>query len=217
MTRTTRKVTVLASGNGSNLQAVIDATCRGELPIELTAVVSDQPDAHALTRAVTAGIPAVALPRLTGESRHDYDGRLAAAVVETGAELIVLAGFMRLLSMEFLRHFPDAVVNLHPALPGELPGVNAIERAYDEFRRGERTATGAMVHYVPDEGVDDGPLIATIEVPCRPGDTLDDLTARVHAAEHRLLVAALAQLTATTATIATPAIASSTPGREDRP
>lgn len=191
-----RKVALLASGNGSNLQAVLDAIRRGELPIELVAVFSDRRDARALDRARAAGVPAVALPRRDGEARGAYDRRLAAAVLRAGADLVVLAGFMRLLSMEFLRHFPEGVINLHPARPGELPGVNAIARAYDEFRRGERTSTGVMIHYVPDEGVDDGPLIASADVPCVMGDSLDDLAARVHAAEHRLLVGALAHLAA---------------------
>ena len=93
--------------------------------------------------------------------------------------------------MAFLAHFPGRVVNLHPALPGELPGTHAIERAHEEFLAGTRTRTGVMVHLVPDEGVDVGPALAVAEVPIEPGDTLDDLATRIHAVEHQLLVDAL--------------------------
>jgi phosphoribosylglycinamide formyltransferase-1 len=105
---------------------------------------------------------------------------------------------MRILTMSFLGWFPRMVVNLHPALPGELPGTHAIERAYREFEHGQRVATGVMVHLVPDEGVDTGPPLATETVPIRPGDTLDSLTERVHAAEHRLVVSTLARLCSAT-------------------
>jgi phosphoribosylglycinamide formyltransferase-1 len=101
---------------------------------------------------------------------------------------------MRILTMGFLGQFPDRVVNLHPALPGELPGTRAIERAWQEALAGERTRTGVMIHLVPDEGVDCGPVLATAVVPIQPDDALESLTARVHAAEHRLLVAALTDL-----------------------
>jgi folate-dependent phosphoribosylglycinamide formyltransferase PurN len=100
---------------------------------------------------------------------------------------------MRILTMNFLGRFPGRVVNLHPALPGELPGVDAIARAWEEWQRGERTATGVMVHLVPDEGVDDGPVLGTATVPIEPDDTIAVLTERVHRAEHRLLVDVLAE------------------------
>ena len=96
--------------------------------------------------------------------------------------------------MSFLGRFPGRVVNLHPALPGELPGTDAVARAWEQSRRGERSATGVMVHLVPDEGVDDGPVLGTAAVPIDPDDTLDALTERVHATEHRLLVEVLAEL-----------------------
>jgi len=106
----------------------------------------------------------------------------------------VLAGWMRVLTMSFLGWFPRRVVNLHPARPGELPGTHAIERAWQEALAGERTETGVMVHLVPDEGVDDGPVLATETVAIRPDDTLESLTERVHATEHRLLVDTLRDL-----------------------
>ncbi len=187
---------VLASGSGSNLQAILDACVAGELPGEVVAVVTDRAGARALERAAAAGVPAVHVARHADEERADYDARLADVVAGFGPDYVVLAGWMRILTMSFLGWFPDRVVNLHPARPGELPGVRAIERAWAEYQAGERTSTGVMVHLVPDAGVDDGPVLATVDVPIRPDDTLDSLTARVHAAEHRLLVATLAELCA---------------------
>jgi phosphoribosylglycinamide formyltransferase-1 len=188
------RLVVLASGNGSNLQAIIAACADGRLPAGVVAVVSDHADAYALVRAGTAGIPAVHVGRNPGEARADYDARLADVVAGFGPDLVVLAGWMRILTMSFLGWFPDRVVNLHPALPGELPGTHAIERAWQEALAGERTATGVMVHLVPSESVDDGPVLGATTVPIRPDDTLESLTARVHDAEHELLIATLATL-----------------------
>jgi phosphoribosylglycinamide formyltransferase 1 len=188
------RVAVLASGAGSNLQAIIDAVAEQRLTAEIVAVVSNRPDSGALVRAERAGIPAIALSRRRQEPRGEYDRRLADIVAATGAELVVLAGWMRILTMAFLGRFPDAVINLHPARPGELPGVDAIERAFAEARAGTRTSTGVMVHRVPDEGIDDGPVLATIDVPILATDTLDTFTARVHTAEHALLVDVLVSL-----------------------
>ena len=194
ITRIPSRLAVLASGSGSNLQAVLDACAHGMLAAEVVLVVSDRGDAFALERARTVGVPAVHLPRADGEARADYDARLADTVVAAAPDLVVLAGWMRILTMKFLGHFPSRVVNLHPALPGELPGTHSIERAFAEFERGERTRTGVMVHLVPDEGVDDGPVLGTAIVPIHVDDNLDTLTARVHATEHALLVATLADL-----------------------
>jgi phosphoribosylglycinamide formyltransferase-1 len=188
------RLVVLASGHGSNLQAIIDAAADGRLPASVVAVVSDQADAHALSRAGAAGIPAVHVGRNAGEPRTDYDGRLADVVAGFGPDLVVLAGWMRILTMSFLGWFPERVVNLHPALPGELAGTHAVERAWQEALAGERTVTGVMVHLVPDEGVDDGPVLASQTVPIHPDDTLESLTARIHRVEHELLVSTLATL-----------------------
>lgn len=182
------RLVVLASGNGSNLQAVLDACAEGELPAEVVAVVSDQSDAFALQRAAAAGVPSVHIGRHDGEERADYDARLADVVAGFAPDLVVLAGWMRILTTAFLGWFPERVINLHPARPGELPGTHAIERAWQEALAGERTSTGVMVHLVPDEGVDDGPVLATEDVDILPDDTRDSLEARIHATEHRLLV-----------------------------
>jgi formyltetrahydrofolate-dependent phosphoribosylglycinamide formyltransferase len=179
---------VLASGNGSNLQAVLDAARDGRIPATVVAVVSDRSDAHALARAAEAGVPSVHIGRHAHEARSDYDARLADVVAGFAPDLVVLAGWMRILTTSFLGWFPERVINLHPALPGELPGTHAIERAWHQALAGERTRTGVMIHLVPDEGVDDGPVLAVAEVPILPDDTLETLSARVHATEHRLLV-----------------------------
>ena len=157
-------------------------------------MVSDQADAGALVRAGAAGIPACHVGRHDGEARADYDARLADVVAGFGPDFVVLAGWMRILTMSFLGWFPDRVVNLHPALPGELPGTRAIERAWHEALAGDAPSTGVMVHLVPYESVDDGPVLSTAVVPIRPDDTLETLTARVHRTEHELLVDTLATL-----------------------
>jgi phosphoribosylglycinamide formyltransferase-1 len=189
-----KRLVVLASGNGSNLQAVIDACADGRLSATVAAVVSDVAHATALDRADAAGIPAVHIGRRPGETRADYDARLADVVTGFDPDFVVLAGWMRLLTMSFLGWFPSMVVNLHPALPGELPGTHAIDRAWAEHCAGTRTRTGVMVHLVPDEGVDDGPVLATAEVAISPDDTQATLEARIHATEHRLLVDTLQHL-----------------------
>jgi phosphoribosylglycinamide formyltransferase-1 len=189
-----RRLVILASGNGSNAQAIIDACASGELPAEVMAVVSDHGEAMALTRADAAGLPAVHIGRRAGETRADYDARLADIVTGFDPDWVVLAGWMRVLTLSFLGWFPGMVVNLHPALPGQLPGLHAIERAYEEARAGRRSGTGVMVHLVPDEGVDVGPVLATAEVAILPDDTLDQLAQRMHAAEHQLLVDTLRRL-----------------------
>ena len=192
--RRTSRIVVLVSGDGSNLQAILDACTSGDLPAEVVAVVSNRADVFALQRADAAGVPAVHVGPHRDESRADYDARLADVVAGFGPDLVVLAGWMRVLTMSFLGWFPERVVNLHPARPGELPGTHAIERAWHEALAGERTETGVMVHLVPDEGVDDGPVLATATVAIRPDDTLESLTERVHATEHRLLVDTLRNL-----------------------
>jgi phosphoribosylglycinamide formyltransferase-1 len=188
------RLVVLASGGGTNLQALIDAERRGDLPARIAAVIVNQAGAGALARARSAGIDAVTLLARPGEARPDYDTRLAGVVAAYRPDWVVLAGWMRLLSMAFLHRFPNRVVNLHPALPGELPGTHAIARAHAEAVAGQRTHSGVMVHLVPDEGVDNGPVLATCTVPVSAADTLAEFEARVHAAEHRLLVDTVAAL-----------------------
>ena len=190
----TGRLVVLASGTGTNLQAIMDACTTNVLAADVVAVISNNCDARALQRARNAGIEAVCLEKEQGEPRRDYDTRLAAQVSQFSPDYVVLAGWMLLLSANFLDHVGCPVINLHPALPGELPGINSIERAHSEAIRGERARSGVMVHFVPDEGVDNGPVLATVEIPVSAQDSLEDFTKRVHEAEHKLLVDALIQL-----------------------
>lgn len=194
----TARIVVLASGNGSNFQALIDASITGDgsLDASVVGLVCNRPDAFALERASTAAVAVVLLTRLDGEPREVYDARLADVVAEMAPDIVVLAGWMRLLSMPFLAHFPRRVINLHPALPGQFPGTHAIERALESAQRSEIDHTGVMVHYVPDEGVDDGPVIETTSVVIHPNDTLDTLSMRVHAAERATLLSALRRVLA---------------------
>jgi phosphoribosylglycinamide formyltransferase 1 len=192
------RLVLLASGNGSNVQAVIDACAQGEIPAQVVAVISDRADALALQRADHSGIPDVHVAKRADETRADYDARLADVVTGFDPDHVVLLGWMRVLTMSFLGWFPGMVINLHPALPGQLAGTDAIQRAFNEYQRGERTATGVMMHLVPDEGVDDGPLLASTSVPIYPDDTLDSLGERMHATEHQLVVTTLARVCGTT-------------------
>jgi len=185
---------VLISGQGSNLQAILDACRSGELEARVAAVISNRADAYGLERARQAGIITHVLPKLKDQDRREYDARLVELVAPYRPDWVVLAGWMRLLSMAFLDHFPNRVVNLHPALPGTFPGTEAICRAFEAFQRGEIQGTGVMTHLVPDEGVDAGPVLAQLEVPITAEDTLTSLSERVHQAEHILLVRTLKQL-----------------------
>ena len=191
-----QRIVVLASGSGSNLQAVIDGCINDVIDADVVGVVSNRPDAYALTRAADAGIDAKLVARQDEEVRRHYDTRLAGAVASFDPDWVVLAGWMRILTSDFLDRFAGRVINLHPALPGELPGTRAIERAWDEAVAGERTASGVMVHLVPDEGVDDGPVLASQVVPVDASGTLETFAAAVHDTEHQLLVATLAGLCA---------------------
>jgi len=182
------RLVILISGNGSNLQAVLEACETGILPAQVVTVISNQRDAYGLTRARSAGVPAVVLERLPGEDRHAYDTRLAGEVSSHEPDYVILAGWMRLLTATFLDRFPKRVINLHPALPGSFPGTHAIERAFEAHQQGKIDRTGIMVHLVPDEGVDDGPALATQEIFFREDETLVQFEARMHTEEHHLLV-----------------------------
>ena len=187
-------IVVLISGFGSNLQAIIDATRSGVLPARISGVVSNKSSAYGLERARLAGIPAIVLAPRKDQARGDYDLQLADLVLSFQPDWIVLAGWMRILSSAFLNRFPGRVVILHPALPGTFPGTHAIERAHAAFAAGQLEHTGVMVHLVPDEGVDDGPVLNQRIVPIYREDTLESLEARIHAVEHDLLVETLKTL-----------------------
>jgi formyltetrahydrofolate-dependent phosphoribosylglycinamide formyltransferase len=189
---------VLISGNGSNLQAIIDAVRMKLLDAEIVLVVSNRKAAFGLQRAEKAAIPTAYHPLKpycdAGRNRAEYDADLARLVREQRPDLVVLAGWMHILSEAFLREFPYRVVNLHPALPGEFPGAHAIEEAFAAFQAGKIKRTGVMVHLVPDEAIDAGPVIETEDVPIYATDSLETLTQRIHQVEHRALIRGLRRL-----------------------
>jgi phosphoribosylglycinamide formyltransferase-1 len=184
----TVRLVVLISGNGSNLQAILDACASGELPATVVSVISNKADAYGLVRAKNVGVEAIHFPKQENESRRDYDARLAQYVSTCLPDYVILAGWMRILSSSFLSSFPNRVINLHPALPGIFPGIHAIERAFEAYQRGEIKHTGVMVHLVPDEGVDNGPVLDQQEIHFEPDESLERFEARVHEVEHKLLV-----------------------------
>ena len=195
------RLAVLVSGNGSNLQAIIDACADGRLPdTQVVVVVSNHREAFALERAQAHGIPALVHPlypyRRDGRLRSQYDADLAELLRPYRPDVVVLAGWMHILSMEFLHHYPARVLNIHPALPGTFPGMHAIEKAYEAYQCGEITHTGVMVHLAPDEGVDVGPVVAQCVVPIYLGESLAELEERVHQTEHELYVTAINTLLA---------------------
>ena len=190
----TARLVVLISGNGSNLQAILDACTSGELTASIVCVISNKADAYGLIRAKNVGVEAIHFAKLAAETRQEYDKRLADYMTKKQPDYIILAGWMRILSSSFLASFPNKVINLHPALPDTFPGTHAIERAHESFQRGEINHTGVMVHLVPDEGVDNGPVLATETVPIHKDDTLVTLETRVHETEHQLLVNTLKKI-----------------------
>jgi formyltetrahydrofolate-dependent phosphoribosylglycinamide formyltransferase len=198
MDQALKRLVVMVSGNGSNLQAIIEACESGSLAAKVVAVISDRQAAYALKRARQHQISTECHPwkpyRETGCNREDYDADLANKVADYQPNYVVLAGWMRLLTMAFLEHFPLRVINLHPALPGMFPGTHAIERAFQAFQRGEIEYTGVMVHFVPNEGVDNGPVIAQQIVQIQNTDTVEELEERIHKIEHRILIEALSQV-----------------------
>lgn len=191
------RLVVLASGSGTNLQAIIDACATNQLEAQIVGVASDVADAYALRRASDHKINSQVVAPQKSESRKDFDARLAAVVAGWQPDLVILAGFMRVLSVMFISQFPGRVINLHPALPGQLAGTNSIARAFAEFKSGSRLNTGVMVHFVPDEGVDNGPVILSETVAIEETDTFATLEARMHSAEHRVLIQAIKTLIAT--------------------
>ena len=186
-----KRLAVLISGYGSNLQAIIDAIASRHLPDTCVAVVvSNRRDAYGLERARAHDISTIYHPflpyRRAGRTRAEYDADLAATLTPYRLDLIVQAGWMHILSDAFLRHYSGKVLNIHPALPGAFPGTHAIERAFRAYQRGDVRETGVMVHWVPDERVDEGPVVLSARAPILPGDTLETLEERIHAVEHSL-------------------------------
>lgn len=179
------RLAVLASGSGTNLQAILDTLHRRE-GIEVAGVGSDKPEAGALGRGRAAGIETAVFPRDCYESRAARDAAIGDWVEGLAADLVVLAGYMQLLTTQFLERFPGRILNVHPSLLPAFPGAHAVE---DALAHGVKV-TGATVHFV-DEGIDTGPIVLQEAVEVREGDTPETLHARIQAVEHRLLPAAV--------------------------
>lgn len=173
---------VLISGSGTNLQAIIDAIGRGELRAEIRLVISNRANAGGLERARGAGIETAVIDNREFPSREEFDRAMAAALTARGAEFIVCAGFMRLLSNVMLAAFPDRIINTHNALLPSFPGIHGPRDALDY---GVKLA-GCTVFFVT-EGVDAGPVIIQAAVPVMPGDDEERLAERIKSAEHRVL------------------------------
>ena len=172
---------VLISGNGSNLQAIIDRIEDGTIPARIACVISNKADAFGLQRAEKHGIPAIHMDHRAFSGRESYDAALVEALADYDVNLVVLAGFMRIITPVFLDAFPNAVMNIHPALLPSFPGIHAQRQALEYGVK----FTGCTTHFV-DAGTDTGPIILQSVVPVLPDDTEASLSARIQVEEHRL-------------------------------
>jgi phosphoribosylglycinamide formyltransferase-1 len=176
-----RKIVVFLSGRGSNFRAIADAIERGEIPgARIAAVFSDQPDAAGLAEAKRRGIPAYAVPRQPGMSRREHEREILGLLDPLEPDLLCLAGYMRVLSPEFVSAYSGRILNIHPSLLPRFPGLEAQRQALEA---GERDS-GCTVHFV-DDGVDSGPIVLQRRVPVLPGDDAGTLSARILEQEHR--------------------------------
>ncbi|MDH4134285.1 MAG: phosphoribosylglycinamide formyltransferase [Gammaproteobacteria bacterium] len=174
-------VVILISGRGSNLQSIIEATRADRLPIDVRAVVSNNPEAEGLAYAREAGLATEVLDHRGFADRHAFDQALMQIIDRYHPELVVLAGFMRILGQDFIRHYAGRLVNIHPSLLPAFKGLNTHARVLESGA----TEHGASVHFVTND-LDGGPVIAQGRVPVQPDDTVDSLAARVLVEEHRL-------------------------------
>ncbi len=175
------KLAVLASGGGTNLQSIIDQCAQETLDASIELVISNNPGSGALQRAESAGIKTVCINHRTFANRENFDLAVVAALQESGAELIVLAGFMRIITKPFLQAFPQRIINIHPALLPAFPGLHVQQKALDYGAK----FSGCTVHFV-DGGVDTGPIIAQAVVPIFDNDTEETLSARILKQEHKI-------------------------------
>ncbi|HJX14824.1 MAG TPA: phosphoribosylglycinamide formyltransferase [Candidatus Deferrimicrobiaceae bacterium] len=174
-------IAVLISGSGSNLQAIIDASEKGEIPCTVGIVISNKADAYGLVRAKKHGIPTEVVDHRSFPGREEFDAKLVEILRGCGAELVCLAGFMRVLTPVFVRAFPNRILNIHPALLPSFPGTHGPRQALSYGVR----FSGCTVHFL-DEGVDTGPVIVQAVVPVYDDDTEETLAARILVQEHRI-------------------------------
>ena len=175
------KLAVLISGRGSNLQSLIDACSAADFPAEIVMVMSNKADAYGLERASDAGLATKALSHKDFEDRTSFDAAMTKIIEESGADMVCLAGFMRLLSDEFVHHWRDRLINIHPSLLPSFKGLHVHERAIEAGAR----FSGCTVHFVRP-AMDEGPIVAQAVVPILQDDTPDDLAARILEQEHTL-------------------------------
>ncbi len=175
------RIAVLASGGGTNLQSIIDQQQNGILPVAIALVISNNPGAGALERAQQAGINTLCINHRDYSAREDFDRALVEALQQAEVDLVVLAGFMRIITPIMLQAFPQRIINIHPALLPAFPGLNVQQQALDYGAR----FSGCTVHFV-DAGVDTGPIIVQAVVPILPGDSAATLAERILEQEHRI-------------------------------
>ncbi len=178
-------VVILISGGGSNLQAIIDASKTGGVPIDIRAVISNVSGAHGLERAQQAGIPTDVVEHTGFSSREDFDLALQTAIDTYQPKLIILAGFMRLLSDDFVNHYRGRMLNIHPSLLPDFKGLNTHQRALKAHRAGTLKEHGASVHFVTPD-LDGGPVILQASVSVKRDDSPESLAARVLVHEHQI-------------------------------
>lgn len=181
-----KKIGVVVSGRGSNLQSIIDHIAEGKLNVEIAVVVSDHKEAFALERAAKAGIPTAVVERKGCKDKAEFEDKIDAALREAGSEVVVLAGFMRILTGHFISRWEHKIINIHPALLPSFKGLDAQGQAVDY---GVKVA-GCTVHFV-DEGTDTGPIILQKVVPVLDDDTEETLAARILVEEHKALPEAI--------------------------
>ncbi|MFZ5801540.1 MAG: phosphoribosylglycinamide formyltransferase [Candidatus Omnitrophota bacterium] len=185
------KLAIFVSGSGTNMENILRAIRAGKIPAEAALVVCDKPGAPAIAKAEKYGVRVALVDRKTFPSKEAFEAEMTRQVRESGADWLILAGFMRILSPEFVNRFPGRILNVHPSMLPAFPGAHAIRDAF-EARVQE---TGVTTHFVTAE-VDAGPVILQKKVPILPGDTLEALEARVHAAEYELYPEAIRRVIA---------------------
>jgi len=185
-----KRAVVLISGSGSNLQAFIDQVGSGELQLDISLVISNKASAYGLERARNAGIDAITIDHRTYESRLAFDTALMASIDAHTPDIVILAGFMRILTPEFVNHYTSRLINIHPSLLPKYPGTNTHQRA---INAGDKWH-GVSIHFVVPE-VDAGPIILQGQLPLRSDDTAQTLQQRIHNIEHKLYPLAVKWIT----------------------
>lgn len=183
------KLAVLASGNGSNFEAIVQAVEAGKIPAEIVLLFADHHDAYVLERAKNHHIPFASFELKEFENKQTYEKALLELLAEHQVELIILAGYMRIIGQGLLEAYPNRIVNIHPALLPNFPGLHGIRDAY----KAKVSETGVTVHYI-DSGVDTGPIIAQEVVQVDPADSLEQLEEKIHQVEHQLYPRVIAEI-----------------------